>query len=573
MRESGSDQHRALVSAIVAHAVALRPANRAPALSAYLGAYFANVAATELAARDPADLAAAALAHLAFALVRVFNPTRRADGYTSAHTIVEMVGDDMPFLVDSIRLALSRSGTGLHFLVHPVLAVARDRAGRLRSAAAREDSADGAGRRLESFQHVEIDRMVDASAMAALAGRIGRNLGDARAACADWRAMQRVLRETIKGLPAAGGRFDPRDLGESRDLLKWMESRHFTFLGYTESRLRGAPGRESLVPVEASGLGILRRGRPQPESTGRILPADIRRQSRSRNLVLVTKSNVESTVHRPGFLDYVGVKRLDGAGRVIGERRFLGLWTSAAYNSNPRDIPLVRHKVAQVIGHFAMAADSHDGKTLQHILETFPRDELFQAGVPELIRTVSGIFGLAERPRVRLLLRRDPFRRFYSCLVFVPRERYNTQVRERIEQVVRAALEALSLESQVQVAESSLARIHIVARPLPAANRAVHVDALERQIEAAVRSWPDAFKTALLARFDEAYALTLFDRYARAFPAAYTEDFDATAAAFDVSFLEAAAKEPGRLHLEIYRPEPRARRSRGAVSRPSASPR
>ena len=191
----------------------------------------------------------------------------------------------------------------------------------------------------------------------------------------------------------------------------------------------------------------------------------------------MTKANLQSTVHRAGYLDYVGIKHFDAKGRLIGERRFLGLWTSSAYNTNPREIPLVRHKVAQVVLHFALAPDSHDGKALQHILESFPRDELFQASVPELIRIVTGIFGLQERPRVRLLLRRDPFRRFYSCLIFVPREKYNTQVRQRIERVIGEAFSAVSMESQVQIAESNLARIHIVARTLPSEAARIDADA------------------------------------------------------------------------------------------------
>ena len=273
--------------------------------------------------------------------------------------------------------------------------------------------------------------------------------------------------------------------------------------------------------------------------------------------MLVTKANLLSTVHRSGYLDYVGIKQFDAKGRLIGERRFLGLWTSAAYNSNPREIPVLRQKVAQVVEHFALAPDSHDGKALQHILESFPRDELFQASVAELNRIVTGIFGLQERPRVRVLLRRDAFRRFYSCLVFVPREKYNTQVRQRIEKVIREAFSAFSMESQVQIAESNLARIHIVARTRPSEDARVDPDVLERRVAAAVRSWLDSFKAALLARFDEAYALQLFEKYAQAFPAAYTEDFPGEAAALDVSFLEAMEKEPARLHLDIYRPEPR----------------
>ena len=266
---------------------------------------------------------------------------------------------------------------------------------------------------------------------------------------------------------------------------------------------------------------------------------------------------MESTVHKPGFLDYVGVKQFDARGRLVGEKRFLGLWTSSAYSSNPREIPVLRHKVAQVVEHFALAPDSHDGKALIHILESFPRDELFQASVAELNRIVIGVFGLQERPRVRLLLRRDAFRRFYSCLVFVPREKYNTQVRQRIEKVIREAFAASAMESQVQIAESNLARIHIVARTKPSDDARIDPDGLERRVAAAVRSWLDGFKAALLARLDEAYALQLFEKYAQAFPAAYTEDFQGDAAALDVSFLEAVEKEPARLHLDIYRSEPR----------------
>ncbi len=335
------------------------------------------------------------------------------------------------------------------------------------------------------------------------------------------------------------------------------KTRHFTFLGYREYRLRGRKGSESLQPVEATGLGLLRRGHRRPDGGNRILSSDIRRQSRSRDLILVTKANVQSTVHRSGYLDYVGVKHFDAGGRLVGEKRFLGLWTSAAYSSNPREIPVLRRKVAQVVEHFGLASDSHDGKSLQHILESFPRDELFQAGVPELNRIVTGIFGLQERPRVRVLLRRDTFRRFYSCLVIVPREKYNTQVRQRIEKVIRDAFGAFNIESQVQIAESNLARIHIVARTNPSGEIRVDADALERRVAAAVRSWLDSFKTALLGRFDEAYALQLFEKYALAFPAAYTEDFQGGAAALDVSFLEAMEREPSRLHLDIYRPEPR----------------
>ncbi len=425
-------------------------------------------------------------------------------------------------------------------------------------AASRSGAPDsGRQRRLESFQHVEIDRIVDPGLMESLRADIERGMRDVRVAFADWGKMRAAARRTADDFNVLHARLDARDVSEAQALLAWMEDRHFTFLGFKEYRLRTRRGVAALESMEETGLGILRKGHRRPPSLTKTLASDIRRQSRSRDLVLVTKANLLSCVHRAGYLDYVGVKYFDTDGRLIGERRFLGLWTSSAYNSTPREIPLVRHKVSQVVQHFALAPDSHDGKALQHILESFPRDELFQASVPDLIRLVTGIFGLQERPRVRLLLRRDPFRRFYSCLVFVPREKYNTQVRQRIERVIGAALKASGMESQVQIAESNLARIHIVARTEPSESARIDGDALERQVALAVRSWADDFKAALLARFDETTALKLFDAYAPAFPAAYTEDFTGEAAAHDVTFLEAAANEPERLHLDIYRTDTR----------------
>ncbi len=548
---------------MVTAAARLPKAHRSAESRRFLEAYFANVDAADMAAREPAELAGAALSHLRFArqrrgraLVRVFNPSLREHGYTSPHTVIEMVNDDMPFLVDSIGLALTQRSLTMHFLAHPIFAVVRDGSGVLRDIEER-GAIEDRHHRLESFQHVEVDRIVDPAALQSLCADIERSMRDVRVACADWAKMRAAARRTADDLNSLHARLDARDVSEAQALLAWMEDRHFTFLGFKEYRLRTRKGQDALEPVESTGLGLLRTGHKRPPSSSRTLASDIRRQSRARDLVLVTKANLQSSVHRAGYLDYVGIKYFDAAGKLIGERRFLGLWTSSAYNSNPREIPLVRHKVAQVVQHFALAPDSHDGKALQHILEAFPRDELFQASVPDLIRLVTGIFGLQERPRVRLLLRRDPFRRFYSCLIFVPREKYNTQVRERIERVIGGALTSISMESQVQIAESNLARIHLVARTLPSESARIDGDELERQIAIAVRSWLDDFKAALLARFDEAYALHLFATYAQAFPAAYTEDFNGDAASLDVTFLEAAEKEPERLHLDIYRPDPR----------------
>ncbi|HEY2685571.1 MAG TPA: NAD-glutamate dehydrogenase [Steroidobacteraceae bacterium] len=563
MYQVASEQHRKTIAAVMRAKVRPPKSMRNFDWRRYLQIYFANVDGEDLVHRDPTELAQAALSHLTFAmqrrrsaLVRVYNPTLREHGFVSPHTIIDVVNDDMPFLVDSVNLVLTENALTLHFLAHPVFAVERDRAGALTSLQRRQENGSKK-QRLESFQHVEVDRIVDPAALKALAAQIERSMRDVRVAVADWDRMRDVARRATGELTAQAERFDPSDLTEACALLAWMENRHFTFLGYRDYKLAGGAGRERLDPVKPSGLGILRPGHKRPDSRTKILPADIRRQARSKELALVTKANTPSTVHRPGYLDYVGIKHYSPGGELIGEHRFLGLWTSAAYNSNPREIPLLRHKVASVIEHFALAPDSHDGKALQHILESFPRDELFQASIAELTHTARGIFGLHERPRVRVLLRRDPFRRFYSCLVYVPREKYNTQVRQRIERLVREAFAAVSMESQVQIAESNLARIHIVARTNPTDETRVDALTLERRVASAVRSWLDGLKNALLARFDEALALKLFETYAPAFPAAYQEDFNGEAAALDITFLDELEKEPNRLHLDIYRPDPK----------------
>src|ERR1700722_18829732 len=356
MYQASSEQHRKIVSAIVRSAIGPPKSMRNLDWPGFLHAYYANVDAEDLAGREPKELAATALSHLSFArqrgrsaLVRVFNPTVREHGFTSPHTVIEMVNDDMPFLVDSINLALTQRTLTLHFLTHPIFVVARDGSGNLLSLRERGEASKGREQpldkklRLESFQHIEVDRIVDPAALRSLAAQIERSMRDVRVACADWLKMKDAAHQAAQSLSSQSARFEPDILSEAVALLTWMENRHFTFLGYREYRLQGRKGREVLRPIAASGLGILRRGHKQPESTNRIHSSDIRRQSRSRDLILVTRANLLSTIHRPGYLDYVGVKHFGPKGQLIGDKRFLGLWTSSAYSSNPREIPVLRH--------------------------------------------------------------------------------------------------------------------------------------------------------------------------------------------------------------------------------------
>ncbi len=519
--------------------------------------FYHGVSELDLVQHGAADLAGAALAGLALgrvrragrSLVRVFNPDPAQDGFASSHTIIMVVTDDMPFLVDSLGIVCSQNGLAVHLLAHPVFMVLRDRSGRLRELFL--DQAPSAARP-ESWQLIEIDREPDPRRLAAIERSIRSSLDDLRAATSDWRRMRGKASEVAAELGAIKLRGQMNEVSEARALLEWMEADHFTFLGYREYRLRRGPRRDRLVPVTPSGLGIM-RPRADHQAKSIVLTGEVRKFARSAEPLIITKANTIATVHRAAYLDYVGIKTFDARGLVTGERRFIGLWTSSAYSRSPREIPVLRHKVQRVIDSFGLKASSHDSKAVAHALETFPRDELFQATIPDLIRIIRGVVNLYERAQVRLFVRRDVFRRFYSCLVFVPRDRYNTQARERIERLARDAFGGQTIESQVTLSESVLARLHMLVRTAPDSDVGVDAVELERRITAAVRTWQDQLKDALLDAHDEAEALRLSRIWGQAFPAAYQEDTPLDAAVDDIGCLEGLLADASGLRMALYR--------------------
>ncbi len=519
--------------------------------------FYHGVSELDLVQRTPEDLAGAALAELELgrerrggrSLVRVFNPDPRRDGFASPHTVIMVVTDDKPFLVDSLGMVCAQTGLAVHLLAHPVLSVARDRRGRLQ-AIYLDDPPPGT--KLESWQMIEIDREPDPARLALSEASIRRSLEDVRAATGDWRRMRAMAADTAAALVATHPHGRSSDVREAKALLEWMEDNHFTFLGYREYRLRRGPREDRLVPVPRSGLGIMRpRAGRKPKPV--VLAGEVRAFARSAEPLIITKANSVSTVHPATYLDYVGVKTFDADGNVNGERRFLGLWTSSAYSKSPYEIPVLRHKLQRVIDHFRLNPASHDNKALVHALETFPRDELFQATVPDLVRFVRGVVNLYERSQVRLFVRRDPFRRFYSCLVYVPRDRYNTQARKRIEQLALEAFGGTAIESQVTLSESVLARLHMLVRTPRGAEQGVDAVELERSITETVRTWQDRLKDSLIDAFGEAAALRLARAWGDAFPAAYQEDTPFEAAVEDIATLERLAATRDALPMSLYR--------------------
>ena len=304
-------------------------------------------------------------------------------------------------------------------------------------------------------------------------------------------------RDVVADLAAAPVDADER--AEARDLLEWMHDGHFTFLGYREYDMLTEDGEDVLRPVAGSGLGILRASDERPISLSfSQLPPEVRRLAREKTLLNLTKANSRATVHRPSYLDYVGVKRFDASGEVAGERRFLGLYTHTAYSASPWEIPVLRRKAQRVVERSGLPTGSHDHKALVEILETYPRDELFQISEDELFETALGVLHLGERRRVRLFVRRDAFGRFLSCLVYLPRERFDTRNRQRIQEILLQAFGGTSVDYTTRVSESVLARLHVVVYTEPGALPEYDVAEIEARLAAATRAWTDDLRDARL---------------------------------------------------------------------------
>ncbi len=528
----------------------------APVLADFVSAYFDNTDPDELQQRGSATLLALAAAHWRLLdatpdsngeRLRVYNPTLAEDGFDSEHTVIQIVHDDMPFLVDSVTMAVNRSGRMVHWIVHPLLAVGRDAHGKAASAILAREDADQK-RQISSLILVECDRILLATEREELAAELVQVLHDVSATVRDWTPMLQHLqavREASSRSPLSA-----KGQHEGMEFLHWLESQHFTFLGARDYVLRREDDGIKLVAVAESGLGIL-RGEPRTQVSR--LPLDALEFLDSDQLVLVTKAMTRATVHRPAWLDCLTVKRFDEAGKVIGEARFLGLYTSKAYAAQVGDIPQIRRRAADVMAAVGVLPESHAAKSLQTILDAYPRDELFQVDTATLIDHAVGILRLQERQRVRIFLRRDPFGRFFSAQVFVPRDRYNTELRSRIGAELSRALDGQSIEFTPTLTDSPLARIHYLVRARQQAPGNVDVSALEARVAQISQRWEDDCKEALLHIHGESEGLALARRFADSFPTAYQEDFSGRMAADDVQVL-ASLSTALPMAVRLYRP-------------------
>ncbi len=578
MTEQTSLSRSALLSAIADEYASLGGGGEA---ADFVDRYFRHVAMDEMAARDAKTLAGVASGHRALAhdrqpgtaKVRVFNPSTDVDGWSSARTVVQIVTDDMPFLVDSVTAAIVGEERDIHLLVHPQFVVTRNALGELEEVEDADPNpharAGAVGRINESWMLLTIDRETDETQRAELETTIRAVLEDVRESVEDWPKMRTrclVLAAELEGSPPAT--VDPQDVRRSITFLRWMADNHFTFLGYREYRLEpggSAAARaggeqvatgEVVRPLTGTGLGLLRSDPPAGEEPAVLTPW-ASELAHAKKILVITKANSRSTVHRRAYLDYVGVREFDASGEVVGERRFLGLYGSTAYTDSVTRIPLVMDKCAEVLARSGVAPDSHTGKDLMGVLETYPRDELFQASADQLYDTAMAVTQLQERRRTKLFLREDEFRRYVSCLVYIPRDRYNTAVRLKMAEILKETFHGESVEFTARVSESALSRLQFVVR-MPKGERVRHlgdddITALEHRLVEVSRTWSDRLGDALRTHHGEVDGNRLFDRFGRGFPTAYEETFTTNQGLADLSHLDRLTDER-RTSVALYRP-------------------
>ena len=540
-----ADPDASMIDRVVVHAAAAL-ADR-PELEPSLRRYFAHVDDADLASRRVEDLFGLAIDHLELASawqagsvsVALANPRVELDGWRNDHTVLQIVTEDIPFLVDSVTMELTRLGIGIHQVLHPIIDFPVGQA---------DEDDDVLSL---SLICMEIDRQALDQDRARIADDIRRVIGDVQAAVRDWHPMRERMIELSSSLDPAAIPVDADEVAESRALLEWLADDHFTFLGARDYELATVDGQEVLRIVPGSGLGILdgdeHLGRPRRLDE---LSPDARDRVHEVRLLNLTKAGTRSTVHRSSYLDYVGIKTFDDAGRVTGERRFLGLFTAQLYTRSVTEIPKIRRTTAQVIESVDYPSGGHDETKLRAILEQYPRDDLLQMQAAELKEIALAIANLQERRRVRVFPRRELFGRFLTVLVFLPRDRYNTNTRGGIEELLVETYGGSLAEWDAHMSESVLARLRFVLRL--DGETSGDAEDVEEGIEGLIHVWDDDFADALNSRFGEDTALELRRRFGDAFTVNYQSAFEPRVAAADVAHL-AELIEPGALRLSAYR--------------------
>ena len=485
--------------------------------------------------------------------IKVYNPSLEHHAWQSRHTVVELICDDMSFLVDSLRIVIMRMGIGLHLTIHMGgIRLLRDATNHVSDILPREGVAVPS-MRIEAPILLKIDRQTDPKTLAELERQFRQVLTENRAVVDDWQAMRDNVCASIEELKQVPATINQEEIKETQAFLSWMEDHHFTFIGMCDYKIVQDKGDAVLKAIPGTGHGVLR---DEFSKTNIFhissMPVQARELMQSPHILVMSKTDTLSSIHRDTYTDYVGIKRFSASGEVIGERRILGLYTSAAYNSNPIHIPFLRHKVASIIQQSKLNPRSHAGRILLNILETLPRDDLIQGTEEELLEISMGIFYMQERRKIRMFSRMDRYHRFISCLVYVPKDLCNTELRNDMLKVLSDGFHATTISFSTYFSESVMARVHYMIRINPESAIDFDYKEIESKLVEIGRSWLDDVSQILMDVCGEEKASHLFLRYKAAFPAVYKASFTPDVAVSDIIHVEELS-DSMRLGMNFYR--------------------
>ena len=520
---------------------------------------YSNIASTDLDDRNESDTYGATLSLWSSLnehkddtpIIHVFNPTVSLHGWKSNHSIIEVIVKDMPFLVDSIRIALKRLGLSPHLMLNAPLKVLKNKNNEIiQLAPAVEDSFKATS--IDTVFFIEIDRQTSKVELETIKNELLSVVEDISLTVSDWQPMLKRLNRVIADTKKSKLPGTKQDKDDTVNFLSWLGQNNFTLMGYRSYKVEAVKGDVELIADVSSSLGLMKNSNSDVKRYLSSLSESGREISMGSNHLILTKTNSSSRVHRPVQLDYIGIKRFDEKGKVIGEDRFIGLFGSAFYTNSVQDLPFLGTKVKSVCASSGFAQGSHDFKSLINILETYPRDEVLQSSVSELRNNAMGILRMQERDYTGIFIRRDAFDRFYSCMVYVPRERYNTKLRIETQKLLQETFGSKEeVEFTTFFSESVQARTHYLVK-VKETKADINVKEIERNLNEAAKNWEDKLVNALNGSVGESKAKSLIKKYA-AFPQAYKDDVLPGSAIVDIANLESLS-ETNDLGMLFYQP-------------------
>jgi glutamate dehydrogenase len=484
--------------------------------------------------------------------IRVFNPEIAKHGWQSTHTIIEIIVPDSPFLVDSVRMALNRMGITAHLLLHSPIKVKRDNLHKFVAFDSADSDKEGVVK--QTVFLIEVDRQTSKKELEALSSELLSVVSEVSLAVNDWQAMRDRLAVIIKEFPSRPFPQDGKEKNQTIKFLNWLYDHNFTLMGYRHYNAKPIRGDHRWVADNDSSLGLMKNSKSERDRVLSNIPDSARTEALSKNPLMLTKTNSRSRVHRPAYMDYVGIKQFDEQGNVVGEDRFIGLYSAAFYNSSATQLPVLQEKIDAICTLSGFELGSHGQKAFLNIIETYPRDELVQGTVEELAQIALGIFQMQERGISRLFVRKDQFGRFVSCMVYVPRERYNTQLRKDTQELLKKSFGSHEeVEFTTYFSESVYARTHYIAR-VKNNNSEFNVREIEKNIIELTKSWEDRLLTTIRNKHGEAVGKALEKKYVNAFSRSYKEYNLPSAALVDMDKLEQLNAEQ-TLDMLFYRPQ------------------